>query len=210
MTRHQSFARRSLLAAALCVVMACRSSGPFHAGLQDQDRSTSGPWNDPKCGFVRITQFAEARPLVSEFVRRAAEGQFVSRWEDAGGDPGPAWAAWFDSALACPNRQPRPAAPFVLPSIIIARYSIGMARARDVVIVPVIYEELGSLDAAAFRSARGHRQVEISVVRTPWGWRIDQPESVQRISVSGALSTIHLSGATQRALEQALRSAGAG
>ncbi len=211
MRRNESFAIRSLLAVTLCAIMACRSSGPFHALAHDHEQSGSAPWKDPQCGFVRVNQFSEAQSLVSEFVRRAANGQFVSRWEDAEGHPGRAWAAWFDSALACPSRQPRPAAPFVLPSVVIASYSIGTVRAvRDGVTVPIAYEELGSLAAGVFQSARSHRQVEISVVRTPWGWRIDHPELVQRISVSGALSAIHLSSATQRALEQALRNAGTG
>ena len=156
------------------------------------------------CDIVRTNQFDDPGALVAEYVRRVEDGQFLSRWEGVGNHPGPQWTAWLRSAVLCPARL----APIrsVAPAVIIARYSVGEPkRSGDGAVVTILYDELGSLNGGVFREARQRHSVDIIVQRTPWGWRVTDPDSTQWVSVSAAMSGIHLSNETQRLLQDALK-----
>jgi hypothetical protein len=89
------------------------------------------------------------------------------------------------------------------------RIRSGSARlVGDRALVPVQYHELGRLEVGKFSAAQGEHEINVVVRKTPWGWRIDDPATSQRISVDAALSRIHLSPATQQQLEEARRAAG--
>jgi len=197
----------ALLAMVACCSAACRSGGTIApAGV---NRPSAMYWTDPECRFVRTNQFADPQELVSDYVRRTNDGQFVSRWEGVQGHPGPEWIAWLESVVMCPGRlllQPTP--PQVAPVIIVARYSVGAARvSEDRATVQVQYQELGKLELGRFIAGRGQSHFDMVMRKTPWGWRINDPATPQRISVDAALSGVHLSTATQQQLEEARRAA---
>ena len=196
-----------LLAAIACTSASCRSGGTIAAADASQPPGTYV--TDPECRFIRTNQVADPQALVSEYVRRTDDGQFLSRWEGVQDHAGPAWIAWLESAVTCPGRlllQPTP--PQIAPVIISGRYSVGVARlSGDRAIVPVRYHELGRLEFGKFSVARRQHDINIVVRKTPWGWRIEYPATSQRVSVDAALSRIHLLRATQEQLEEARKAA---
>jgi len=163
--------------------------------------------------FVRSDQFGDPAALVAEYVRRAADGQFVSLWRSAQNHPGPEWTAWRESAVTCAGRLPLYSAPVrsvaVAPTIIIASYALGEVRMRhDSAVVEVQYRELERLaPGGVFVAAARLRKSAFVVRRTPWGWRIDNPGPDERVLARAALARIHLSTPVQQQLIEASQSA---
>lgn len=138
------------------------------AGAQDAGVA-SGP-EEPVdiCGPVEKQAHPDPVALVREFVRRDGKGQFLQTDD------------WFMGAVSCPDIEPGPDTFTVVRS-----YKVKPARkvSRDEVRIEVEYDVLGEF-GLHFRRAPSRRTRVFTVVRTPYGWRIQSPALNQHVLAS--------------------------
>jgi hypothetical protein len=120
-------------------------------------------WTPPEdsCLFRRVKRHSYAETLLQEYLKRDFQGQFTS------------WSDWHASALLCPGHEPGWDS-----STIVASYSIGVPRqSRETYSVPVTYQKLGAAwSDGGFEEGVERETVAFVLMRTPFGWRIVEPQ----------------------------------
>src|SRR2546425_12530604 len=178
--RHAISRNLLLSGAVVAAVLACRSRGarepsaapggasdasvPPAAGQHSPEQRTrvSEALDTMGCSFVARQLHPQPRELVDEFLRRDADGEFVS--------PGD----WYFSALMCGGRGGTDRAT------LITSYRLDSLRVGpDTAIYRVRYAVQGSLDQDAngffIGSAPSQMEDTFVVLRTSFGWRIAAP-----------------------------------
>ena len=130
---------------------------------------------DSTCEFIRAALHPDPSALVTEFVARDAQGQFLSANQ------------WLDSATTCPGHTAGPDAF----TVVVDSRSGESRVARDSATYTVIYRRLG-------RTAYGKggtltlipevraETLDYVLYRTPYGWRVDHPDIPQRVRLDSA------------------------
>jgi hypothetical protein len=160
MAAHMSlFTRGGLIAAALLLVSACAEraahSTADSAGVMPSPPPTMAVNDTGGCDLSRTVAHPNPDTLLREFVRRDSAGQFTASNE------------WFNRAVDCPGHEPGPDV-----ATTVRRYELReLSRTDSMLQTEVRWERTGN----AASGASGTYAETLSVVRTPYGWRIRSP-----------------------------------
>lgn len=146
-------------------------------------------WTPPEesCEFQRVHAHPDAMALVREYVRRDFNGEFTSA------------SQWFNGALLCPGHVPGWDV-----ATIVASYSIGVARpGKGALSIPVTYRILGTtwFDSQIAEDVR-RETVTFVLEKTPFGWRIVEPQQNQHVSPQTLLNAPEFSKEGRRRLQR--------
>lgn len=114
---------------------------------------------DSTCAFVLRAAHPEPIRLVREFVERDARGEFTRS------------SNWFDGAVDCPGHEAAPDQA----TMARAHQIRVFARGRDSVRAEVRWQRIGYFGHGGDAVAPGVEVDTLTVLRTPYGWRIASP-----------------------------------
>jgi hypothetical protein len=173
-----SFRLRAALLLFTGAALACGSPPP--ATTAGADTANGGPvsWNgeEESCGFVEVRQEWTPGALVREYVRRDGDGEFMSS------------APWLDSALTCAGHLPGWDAATVITDVEVSLVDSSEHRVR----YALRYAVAGTLQGGNdFERAEMRDEIVMTVVETPWGWRIGEPQLAPRVLPLAAIGAVH-------------------
>lgn len=125
---------------------------------------------DPACEFVEQHAHGNPDALVTEFLHRDAEGQFLNG------------SAWLRGATTCPARDERPESFAVVTSYITEE----VERLDNRIVYLVTSQRYGEVTPDGFQMRPDVLIDEIVVLLTPYGWRLESPASRNYVLASRA------------------------
>jgi hypothetical protein len=136
---------------------------PLYGGIKDS--AVQEAIADPSCDFIKKLDHSDPNKLIEEFLKRAANGQFLKA------------DTWLDGADLCPGHEPGPDLATVVTGYRILKRSITDRRAEFNVAFESV-GELGPSDKGSKFDLRKH-QVRIKYIawKTSYGWRLYRPKS---------------------------------
>jgi len=128
------------------------------------------------CAPIEVDQAWAPGELVAEYVRRDGAGELV----------GP--APWLDSALACAGQRPLGSVATIVRGVEVARADSQAGGVRYVLRYSVAGVQIG---AHQFRPGDRVEEIAMSLVHTPWGWRISGSRARARVLPLAAIASLH-------------------
>lgn len=162
------------------------------AGAASDTVPAPGRWSEDGCGIDTTFAHPDAAFLMRDYALKDAAGEFTAS------------GRWLDGAVECPRRLPG-----FDEATLVARFRVTPIRAvRDTVLFVARYERHGRItpDDAGLRlvAAPGIEIETLTVVRTPYGWRIGGTVHQPHLDPAGARATLQLRPADRAVVDSLL------
>ena len=161
----------------LALVLACAPQGgrpvdaPAHSGAAATAVGAVPEPDDSSCDFVHATAHPNPDSLIVEFLRRDMHGQFLQSEK------------WLDSATTCPGHLPGPDFFTLVADV----HLVASSRTLDTAQYLAVYRRLGwtgedsTGSQLTVRPSPKADTLHFRLVRTGFGWRVDDPEMPQYV-----------------------------
>jgi len=181
-----------LLVVALTACQRGTSSRATRASVSNPAAGRDSFLLDSTCSFLAQKGYPDPGELATEFLRRDAAGQFLQS------------NAWFNSATTCPGHEPGPDAHTSVASyttrVINQTDALLQLEVRYAGLGGIEYRSVGGLWQPSFREAPGLIVDTLSVVRTPFGWRVRSPALWRRVLADSDMKRTPFAPRTARRL----------
>lgn len=183
------------LLAALALLACDRGDGGDRRDTTAATRAASdtspvaGRWSEDDCGIDTTFAHPGSAFLMRDYALKDAAGEFTAS------------DSWLDGAVECPSRVPG-----FDGATLVARFRVTPVRAvRDSVIFIARYERHSRItsDDSGLRlvPAPGIELETLTVIRTPYGWRLGGSLHEPHLDPAGARATLQLRASDRRIVD---------